>query len=203
MSKKTIYVDMDGVITNLHGRMDEVLSSKFNDLYIISSYYYGEDRYKFKDQEKPPQEIHDECMRLASDTDFVRDIDMYPYTMEMLDLLSSYNKDVIIMTSPSVCKFDNHERWSTTFNGKLAWVQRFSLLTRFRLNGFIMVNDVKNKASYANNNCVLIDDLESNCSAYGNENSILFPAPWNSLGKYISTKEDIIEYVKFAIEAIR
>lgn len=105
-----------------------------------------------------------------------------PWHKELINLVSSYDPNFIILTSPSCSHY--------AASGKMLWLQKYFNDKYF--NRFI-ITPAKNKYLLANDS-ILIDDNEKNCEEFSMRGKpILFPRAWNT---YCDLEINKLHYVE-------
>ena len=105
-----------------------------------------------------------------------------PFADDLVDLLSFYDKEFTILTSPS----SSHQAAA----GKVLWLQKYFESKHF--NRYV-ITPKRNKKRLATPNSILVDDYDENYNGFIEKGGIgiLFPTCWNS-NHYIF---DPVEYV--------
>lgn len=177
--KLKIYIDLDGVLCDFvsaahraHGRAyaGEVLQwNFFRDWHINAGQFW----FPIDNQ----------------GDDFWADLEPYPWTYEVRDLVARYDQEYRVATSPS----EHH----TSPAGKVKWIRKHLpgvTAKRRHLSG--------SKAELAKNGRVLIDDSLANCRDWvaGGGHAIPFPAPHNGLRV---ADDDILAYLDGELKSCR
>lgn len=114
-----------------------------------------------------------------------------PWAEELISVVNFYDRDFIILTSPSLSHF--------AASGKVLWLQKYFNSKRFKR---YIITPAGNKCLLANKESVLIDDNDKNCMEFREHlgYTILFPRSWNEN----HNKEDQkIEHTKSQLQIIR
>lgn len=190
--KPTIYLDMDGVLTDFVGATAKLFNFEGD---IYSQWIHLLDKYNVKDKYSIEGVLSITTDNLWSTIDragitFWSRMAYYNWAFILYEELEKYG-DVIILTSPSL----SVNSWA----GKVQSIQ-----TEFghRFEDFILCPSLL-KSKLANINSILIDDSEANISAFtkAGGKAILLPQPWNSA--YDRTLEvGVVDIIKIDIEIL-
>ncbi len=169
--KPTIYLDMDGVLTDFVGAVAKLFKYD-GDIYLDWRRLLVEN--KVDDPYKIEGVLGITTNELWSTIDgtgmsFWSQMEYYPQAASLYTMLQGYG-DVVILSSPAM----DPSSWS----GKVVSLQQF-FNRDFR--DFILC-PAPHKVKLANKNSILIDDAEKNIDTFTDAGGqgILFPQPWNS-----------------------
>jgi len=156
---KTVYCDMDGVLTNFIGEVNECMGIPRDT--ISTKWDWVEDYGYTLDQ------VNDWCT-----IDFWANLEWTPDGHDILRLVTSVFKpeQIYLLTTP----MPNPE----SYTGKALWVQKYLPEYSKRL----IVTPVP-KSEFAHRDILLIDDRDENIEGFvkAGGNAILVPRPWNEL----------------------
>lgn len=163
-----ILIDMDGVLVDFVGGVENVLGKPKTNAYYDIHKWYSMSANKF--------------WKTIDTHEFWANLEWYAHAKVFYHKILNLNdnKDVYICTSPTL----NPECAS----GKISWMKR-EFGNNFR--NYIIT---PHKHLLANKTTVLIDDNDSNIEKFhvAGGRTILFPRPWNKLGPVIFN--DFVNY---------
>jgi len=180
MKERTIYLDMDEVISDLAGAILKLFSRDKSCMipgeWMISKWLGI---------------LHDRLWEVIDNEgiDFWLNIEPYPWASELVEKLSLFSR-VVIASTPSTTSI-----WSPS--GKMGWLHDFFDDPRF--TDYVLIRD---KWRLSHGGALLIDDKPSNIEKFTRRpdgapsgEAILFPAEWH--------ENPISNPVDFVIEKVR
>ncbi len=169
----TIFLDLDGVLVNFIGAVEDLLGVDLKDLDSRSmGKYLG-----ISDQEIW-EEINNDGSRFWSQAE------LYPWAQETLDICYNTTPDLFLATSPS-----NHPSCVKGKHELILNKMPKELHRRFFLG--------PHKERFAkDHNTILIDDSDKNCKAFRDAGgtAIVFPQLWNSAADHVSNRMDYLRH---------
>ena len=171
--KPTIYLDMDGVLTDFVGAVAKLFKYK-GDIYKDWRHLLNEnkvgDPYSIEGVlDITSKQLWDVIDSIGPSFWMMR---YYPWAMELYKMLKGYG-EVVILSSPSM-----------SVNSWLGKVHSLQMFFGSTFRDFILC-PAPHKTKLANKNSILIDDAERNINNFVNAggHGIIFPQPWNYVPK--------------------
>jgi 5'(3')-deoxyribonucleotidase len=156
-----IYCDLDSVLTNFEKGCQQVFNWPEKQVEPLSDIvsHLGITKLEFWDTIDSYGE------------EFWVNLEPEPWADELVDIIKYYDRDFVILTSPSRSHF--------AASGKVLWLQKFFKSKKF--SNYI-ITPAKNKRMLANRRSILIDDNDRNCKEFRESLgfSIIFPRSYNS-----------------------
>ena len=156
-NKQVVLLDMDGVIVNwIQGLIDTMALPIKHDDWDSWSYHQ---KIGISDSE---------MWAATHGDDWWLNLEPYPWATYLVNSLKEFS-DVIYCTSPSLA--------SNCTSQKIDWLRGHEFMSAYK-NDYVIG---PYKHLLARSGAMLIDDSESNVSAFRNHGGVawLFPAPWN------------------------
>lgn len=177
MKIDTVFLDMDGVLTDFVGAAAKVHGKECP----YSNKPFSKDLLM---HEEWGMDLGEFWTKICEDEAFWHNLSKTPECDALMDILVSLKDvDLFIASSPCMDPKSHH--------GKATWIQEHYPKL---LNKMILTN---HKHLLAKPNTLLIDDTETNVARFmkNGGRTILFPRPWNS--KYIIGRNagDVMKYV--------
>jgi len=179
----TIYLDMDGVLTDFVGACLKEFAVEANEKGLTPEKV---DRWSIEQLLGVSQ---DELWDRIGYTGFWADMKPYPWALALFNECRRHG-EVVLLTSPGDCA------WAAA--GKLMWV-------RSNMPPVTLIQ-TKDKTHCAQFGRILIDDSDKNIDAWQDADGygILFPQPWNRRGDLRSRPRfDPVTFVRSRLEAAK
>lgn len=173
--KFRIFCDMDGVLVDLHTGVQKVFG-KIKKIDINNVDYLSVYNITYN-------EFHD---GINKDKKFWQNLKPYEWAYDLIDLLEDYG-EVCILSSPA--------KNALSAYGKIEWIE----------NNFPNYSDklLLGSCKYfcANENSILVDDMQKYCDSFkeGGGNIILFPQNYNKNKDFVNNE---LRYIKYCLEEI-
>jgi 5'(3')-deoxyribonucleotidase len=182
MTRKTLLLDMDGVIANFHGACCNLFEITEQQLLEVAPppHEYAIEKYIGRVLGK---EITDADLWDAIDNSgqFWLEIEPYPWLWDLWNILKESGHDIVVSSNP------HKQPWNVS--STITWLRYHlpELGDRAWMFG-------KDKTLMASTRTILLDDCEHNTGPFSKfGHSILFPQPWNDNHGLMERR---LEYVK-------
>lgn len=180
MQKKTLLLDMDGVIADFHGAVCKIYGTNLQS--VLQK--HTQMPHKYAINEYMPIELSEAQMWADIDSrgTFWLDIEPYPWVHELWEYIKELDLEVIISTSPGLAP------WNSAH--KITWLRQH--LPELHYTAWMIG---KHKHLMANPNHILLDDCDHNVDSFTGAMGlgILFPQPWNRNHSFASWRMDYVK----------